>query len=198
MRKYIILFFSALVILCACHRSPEGIIEEKKMINLLVDVHMADGVLFTTSAAPDSLYKYGTGKFITVFKKYQVDSLQFIKSYKYYAANPELLLSMFDAIGKKLQLKSDSLSKIFIKQNKNKIAYNGKPIPNNKYMADISKNKGVLASLKAYRYSARPFPVSNPTLDSAKKARLPALKKNRQESKFIKRTSVKPDTIKNN
>jgi hypothetical protein len=70
MRKYISLFFSAIVVLYACNdESAKGVIEEKQMISLLVDVHLVDGSMVMISSAQDTMYKYGTARYLAVFKK---------------------------------------------------------------------------------------------------------------------------------
>ncbi|GAA4912560.1 DUF4296 domain-containing protein [Mucilaginibacter defluvii] len=117
MRKYIILFFSALTVLCSCgDDKPEGILNEKQMADVLTDVHIANGTMFSVPAIPDSLYKYGLGRYMLVFKQHGTDSAQFTRSYKYYTRDVEKLVAIYDTVNKKLQKKSDSLNKIFIKQ----------------------------------------------------------------------------------
>jgi len=123
MRKYITLFFS-LLFLGACSNTPSGIINKDEMANLLTDVHIADGTLITKSQEPDTLYKYGTDKYLEIFKKYNTDSATFKRSYKYYADNPKLFLDIYDRIVKNLQAKTDSVTKVIAKQIK---ANSGKP-----------------------------------------------------------------------
>ncbi|RZK13292.1 MAG: DUF4296 domain-containing protein [Flavobacterium sp.] len=181
MRKYITLFFSALVILCACNRSPKGVIDEEEMISLLVDVHITDGSLGTISSVPDTLYKYGTGKFLAVFTKHHTDSTTFNKSYKYYTSEPELFVTMYEAVEKKIQAKSDSLNKVFQKQNAGKGAFMGKP--GHAITPDTAKNKSIKTK-------------DSITLPS-KRARVLLLKKRRDSLALISK-KAKRDTIKKN
>ncbi|MCC8408135.1 DUF4296 domain-containing protein [Mucilaginibacter sp. UR6-1] len=117
MRKYIILFFSALAVFCSCgDNTPDGILDEKRMADVLVDVHIANGTMFMIPSIPDSLYKYGLGKYLLVFKKHGTDSAQFTRSYKYYTRDVEKLVAIYDVVNKGLQKKSDSLNKIYLKQ----------------------------------------------------------------------------------
>jgi hypothetical protein len=121
MHKYIILFFLVMTFLCACSDSvPDGILPKPEMINVLTDVHLADGSLINITALPDTLYKYGTARYLAVFKKFHTDTGQFRRSYKYYTLHPALLSDVYDNVLKKLQVKSDSISKLLAKQNKNK------------------------------------------------------------------------------
>lgn len=119
MRKYIILFFSALAVFCSCgDNKPDGILDEKQMADVLVDVHNVNGTMFMVPSIPDSLYKYGLGKYLLVFKKHGTDSAQFTRSYKYYTRDVEKLVAIYDEVNKGLQKRSDSLNKIFVKLQK--------------------------------------------------------------------------------
>ena len=124
MHKYNKLFFSVLIFLIACggKKTPEGIIGQDKMVNLLTDIHIVDGSMYSVLQMPDSLYKYGNDKYLTIFKKYHTDSIQFKKSFKYYADNPEKLQAIYEQITINIKQKSDSLNKL----NNDKIAKDNK------------------------------------------------------------------------
>jgi len=114
MRKYITLFFSVTVILSACKgdKAPEGTISLPRMVNLMTDVITIDGRLYYYGQNQDSLYKYGTGKYMAVFKRYHTDSVHFTRSLKYYAAQPDKLQGIFDQVLAGLKQKTDSLNKL--------------------------------------------------------------------------------------
>jgi hypothetical protein len=124
MHKYNKLFFSVLIFLIACggKKTPEGIIGQEKMVNLLTDIHIVDGSMYSVLQMPDSLYKYGADKYFTIFKKYHTDSVQFKNSFRYYADNPEKLQAMYEQITISIKQKSDSLNKL----NNDKIAKDNK------------------------------------------------------------------------
>ena len=113
MRKYFTLFFLVTFFLFACKggKSSEEVIKHDQMVGLLTDLHIADGSLYAIPQAPDSLYKYGEGAYLNVFKKYQTDSAQFRKSLMYYATKPAELQAMYDQVLKNLKQKTDSLNK---------------------------------------------------------------------------------------
>jgi hypothetical protein len=113
MRSYIGLFFSVLLFLTACSAddAPDGIIKRDRMVNLLTQLHMVDGSMYSIPQSPDSLYKYGTARYLLLFKQYQTDSVQFRKSYQYYAAKPDIMATMYDQIMLNLKNKSDSINK---------------------------------------------------------------------------------------
>jgi hypothetical protein len=114
MRKYILLFFSVLLFAWACKYSstPEGILKPGDMIKVLVEVHIVDASI-TNIDAPnnDSLYKYGSGRYLQMFKRMHTDSTQFKNSVKYYSARPAELEDMYTKVVAILQSKTDSLNK---------------------------------------------------------------------------------------
>ncbi len=114
MHRYKILFFSLLMILYACGGKsiPGDVIQPDKMVKLLTEVHTADGAMYNVMQLPDSLYKYGTDRYLKIFKQFNTDSVQFRKSMQYYCTNPELLVDVYDQVGTVLKQKSDSLNKI--------------------------------------------------------------------------------------
>jgi Domain of unknown function (DUF4296) len=118
MRKYITLFFSVTFFLYACkgNKAPAGIIKRDEMVSLLTDVHIIDGSLYSVQQTPDTLYKYGYGKYHALFKRYGVDTAQFRKSMKYYASDPTEMGAMYDQILANLKVKIDSVNKIQIKK----------------------------------------------------------------------------------
>jgi hypothetical protein len=121
MHKYIILFFLVLTLLCSCSgddSAPDGILKKSEMVNVLVDVHIVDGGLLNVSQEPDTLYKYGYPRYSAVFKKYNTDSAEFKRSFKYYSLKPSVFGDIYDKVLKRLQVKTDSLTKLLTIQNK--------------------------------------------------------------------------------
>ncbi|MES2810509.1 MAG: DUF4296 domain-containing protein [Bacteroidota bacterium] len=120
MRKHIVLFFSALLVLGAC-KSGDGnadVLGEGDMISLLVDVHMVDGYL-STQPNNDSVYVYGTGQYQYIFKQHHTDSATFRRSLKYYTMRDEVMVKMYEEVNKRLQIKNDSLLALLAKDQKN-------------------------------------------------------------------------------
>ena len=117
MRKYIVLFFSVSLLLCACHKNTKDVIRPAVMVDLLTDIHLADGEMTSIPQIPDSVYKYGMAKYLQIFKRYDTDSAQFRLSYKYYTMHPDELVSIYDKVLKKLIAKSDSVTALIAKNN---------------------------------------------------------------------------------
>jgi hypothetical protein len=113
MRFYKILFSLLLLFLVACHHdaAPDNLIKEDRFVPLLVDIHLADGYLSTKPQMPDSLSYYGNGMYAAIFKKYDVDSAQFKKSFQYYSSHLEQMNRIYKIVIDKLTAKNDSITK---------------------------------------------------------------------------------------
>lgn len=146
MQKHLILFFLALFGLTACvnKAKPDYVVEKDKMTRLLVDVHLIDGSL-ATQLVRDSLYKYGTSRYQQLFKQYGIDSGIFKKSLKYYAAQPDELITIYDSVTAILNAKSASLTLVQQKQGEKDAKKNAAAI---KATTDSVKRRQLKDSIK--------------------------------------------------
>ena len=113
MRFYKILFSLLLLFLVACRRdaAPDNLIEEDRFVPILVDIHLADGYLSSKPQLPDSLSYYGNGMYAAIFKRHEVDSAQFKKSFQYYSRHLEQMGRIYKDVVEQLTAKSDSITK---------------------------------------------------------------------------------------
>ncbi|MEO3408563.1 DUF4296 domain-containing protein [Mucilaginibacter sp. CAU 1740] len=120
MHKYITLFFSAALFLCACNGKsiPKDVLQPNAMANILTEMHIIDGTMYNVMQAPDSLYKYGAGKYAAMFKRLHTDTAMFNKSMKYYSNQPDKLLAVYDQVDQKIKDKVDSINKIQLNESK--------------------------------------------------------------------------------
>lgn len=121
MYKYLTLFFSVTLFLCGCKSDsvPSKFIQPKQMTGLLIQIHLIDGSLYNGLQGGDSLYKYGMGKYLAAFKKFNTDSAQFRKSMQYYASEPDKLFKIYDSVEVRIKTMSDSVN---LAQNKQRMA----------------------------------------------------------------------------
>ena len=101
--KRLIHGFFILIFVTSCQRSnvPDGIIDMGKMISVLTDVHVVDS--YVSTAAYDTTTLPAKDYYKVVYKKYQIDSLKFQKSLRYYSNQPELLDTMYYQVLRKLE-----------------------------------------------------------------------------------------------
>jgi hypothetical protein len=114
MHKYLILFFSVTLFLCACKSNglPAGVIKPDAMAGLLTEIHIIDGRLYSGMQNPDTLYKFGMGNYLAAFERFHTDSGTFKKSLNYYTTAPDKLTAIYDQVDSKIKVISDSLNKV--------------------------------------------------------------------------------------
>jgi hypothetical protein len=120
--KKIIIIISVLTLAVGCKKElvpkPEGLVEREKMIDIMYDLSLLEAIKYQN---PMSLDSSDTNPTRFILKKYKVDSLQFVKSNMYYAANYNDYKDMFDQISARIERnkkKVDSLIKIEEKKKK--------------------------------------------------------------------------------
>ncbi|KFF20243.1 DUF4296 domain-containing protein [Flavobacterium hydatis] len=120
--KKIIIIISVLMLAVGCKKElvpkPEGLVEREKMIDIMYDLSLLEAIKYQN---PMSLDSSDTNPTRFILKKYKVDSLQFVKSNMYYAANYNDYKDMFDQISARIEKnkkKVDSLIKIEEKKKK--------------------------------------------------------------------------------
>jgi len=98
MRRLLVLFF-LLIFFAACNRNgaSDGIIPEDEMVDVLVDMHLADAYTATLIDTPKIVEIYKT-----VYKHHGIDSLSFRKSLEFYTKEPKVLKEMYKEVNEKI------------------------------------------------------------------------------------------------
>lgn len=115
--------FFLLLLSCKDHNGipePEKLIEKGVMVDIMYDLSVLEAIKYQNPASLDS-FKINASAFI--LKKYKVDSIQYMKNNKYYAADDELYKSMFEKVIKRLEAdvkKAETQAKIDDKKAKSK------------------------------------------------------------------------------
>jgi len=103
--KMLILFFTILFIF-GCQNStvekPSNLIEKDKMIAILYDVSLLEAIKsqnINGGITPEEINEY-------IFKKYKIDSIQLVKSNKYYASDIVEYKKMYQKVKDQLEEES--------------------------------------------------------------------------------------------
>lgn len=115
----VILFFSCQ----AAVEKPNNLISEDKMINILYDIALLEGIKSDYSLNQQSL---DPEKFI--YKKYKIDSLQFVQSNAYYASDVQNYKEMYQKLTVKIDLKKTAVDSLLKVKNKPKLLKKGTPV----------------------------------------------------------------------
>ncbi|GIZ09940.1 DUF4296 domain-containing protein [Flavobacterium sp. UMI-01] len=99
---------------------PERLIEQSEMIEIMYDLALLNVIKYQF---PGTIENYEKEDLAYIYKKYKIDSLQFVQSNSYYAADYKGYKKMYDAIALKIETNSklyDSLSQLDQKKLKKK------------------------------------------------------------------------------
>lgn len=121
MKKYS-LIFGVLFIFSNCGNSlldkPNNLINDDTMIEILTDLSIMDAMKNQNSV--NGTLKFEINDY--VFKKYQIDSLQFAQSNKYYASDVPKYKRMYKIVNEKLTARKTELDQIILKKTGKQIA----------------------------------------------------------------------------
>ncbi|AYN06159.1 DUF4296 domain-containing protein [Flavobacterium sp. 140616W15] len=119
--KKIIIIISVLFFAVGCKKElvkkPERLVERDKMIDIMYDLSLLEAIKYQN---PMSLDSCDTNPTRFILKKYKVDSLQFVKSNMYYAADYNGYKDMFDEVGSRLEKNEKKMDSLIKLENKKK------------------------------------------------------------------------------
>ena len=81
-KKFLVILMLSLA--CSSDRPPKGILSEDKIVEVLIDIHMAEGMANSLSIPYDSSKKVYPLLEKEVFLKHQVSDSVYMRSFEYY------------------------------------------------------------------------------------------------------------------
>lgn len=130
MRYRTIFYLFFLLILIACNKLPKGILPAKKMVPVLVDIHLSEAInnqRFKLFLVKDSLPEE---LFLSICKKHKIERTDLEKSFLYYGKHTREYMPIYDQV-------LDVLSEMEVKVKSDSI----KPAPIGGFDLDTSKTK---------------------------------------------------------
>ncbi|MCF8307488.1 MAG: DUF4296 domain-containing protein [Bacteroidales bacterium] len=88
------------------------IIENDKMVDVMVDVHIIEATLRNKKISGDSLKKLTNNYYQTLFDKYNISRQDFDSSFAYYEANVGQLNNIYEKVIERLNKKQRKLEQI--------------------------------------------------------------------------------------
>lgn len=115
MKKIIqILLFLLVVVVLACEKpvvsKPDHLIHQDKMIDMLVDIHMAEATYNKFRYDTSRSHFTSTDFYYSVLSKYEVADSVFEKSFLYYASEPKNFEKMYRTVMNRLTETEQDLS----------------------------------------------------------------------------------------
>ncbi len=109
MKKVIFLALTIVLVSCAekLLEKPENLIPEAKMVEILNDLAIVNAARVTNV---EVLRDHNITPMQYIFSKYDIDSLQFVESDRYYASIPELHEKIYVAVEEKLEIEKERIT----------------------------------------------------------------------------------------
>ena len=104
MRKLFILLI--LIMSCSDQDGPSNLMSEQQMVDFLLDINIINS---SRAYRNNSDLNYYNIKDTFLYKKHNIDSLQFVNSNKYYSSNPKQYLRIYSNLLKKMRFIKDSI-----------------------------------------------------------------------------------------
>ncbi|MFV5694496.1 DUF4296 domain-containing protein [Flavobacterium sp. LB3P122] len=98
-------------------KQPNPLIEKEVMVGIMYDLSVLEAIRLENPASLDT-FKINPKKYI--YKKYKIDSLQFIKNNAYYASDYEAYASIIDQVNSKLITNKASVTALIKAEAKKK------------------------------------------------------------------------------
>ncbi len=89
---------------------PEDILSKEKMVDMLIDLRIAEGKVSTITLSKDSSRVVFAELERRIFEDHKVDSATYVKSHNYYLLHPEEYLSITDAVIDSLKVRQQKLT----------------------------------------------------------------------------------------
>lgn len=115
-----VLFFILISLILSCKeevvKKPENLIEKEIMVDVMYDLALLEAIKYQS---PNALQAHKINPDEYIYKKYKIDSAQFVRSNMYYASDYKEYKKMYDQINSRLE-KNKSLLEESIKNEKDK------------------------------------------------------------------------------
>jgi len=97
-KNYLILFIAFIIFSCGKEKTPEGLLSEDKMVNMLIDIHMVEGFVSSFPIHYDSSAKLYPMLEKRVFDQHQVADSVFKESLEYYLKDVRAMNRIYDRV----------------------------------------------------------------------------------------------------
>lgn len=114
--RCLLLVFSIVVISCSSEiKKPDNLIAQDKMLDIFYDLAVMDAI---KSHNPLSLETFGIQPDQYIYKKYDIDSLQFATSNTYYASDIQQYKTMYAQVNDRLKSEKSEVDKLLKAEGK--------------------------------------------------------------------------------
>lgn len=168
LRPLSVLFLSggmAMLSLASCNSDgiPSNVLQGDKMIDLLVDLHLADG--YSSTQYNDTTGLNSVKMYTSLYKKYNLDSAGIRHNLDYYIEHPDKMIPLYDSVNARLE----HLQRVAIKNESERYRIQSERVRDSLYYHDKrldSIYKGMIMDTMSYgpfyRFSPKAILMQKP------------------------------------
>jgi hypothetical protein len=94
---------------------PADLIPQEQMIDVLVDIHVADALVEQKFGAQNPNLPLSNALYERIYQNHKITAAQYKSSYKYYEASPELMDKIYTQVITELSKKEAEMTKVKVK-----------------------------------------------------------------------------------
>ena len=98
MRSFLIVATVILALACSRNKVPKGILTQKEITPVLVDLHLAESVYAQRFSMKTDYQNYQDDLYLSVLKKYKLNQKVFEESVFYYGKHPDQFKPVYDEL----------------------------------------------------------------------------------------------------
>jgi hypothetical protein len=98
MRNYLAILTIVLVLACSKNSVPRGILSEKQITPVLVELHLADAINAQQFTMEVNRNNFKEDLYLSILKKFKLDRKVFEASIFYYGKHPDLYKPVYDEV----------------------------------------------------------------------------------------------------
>src|ERR1035437_143635 len=98
MRNYLAILIIVLVLACSKNSVPRGILSEKQITPVLVELHLAEAINAQQFTMEVNRNNFKEDLYLSILKKFKLDRKVFEASILYYGKHPDLYKPVYDEV----------------------------------------------------------------------------------------------------
>lgn len=202
MRYFLIIIMIILTLSCSKNRVPKGILKEKQITPVLVEIHLAEAIFAQRYSQENTRENYQEDLYLSILKKYKIDRKVFEKSVLYYGEHPVKYKLVYDEVLNRLsEMSAKSRAKDSIQAKSMKAEpVNNDTLQSNKIKAETRtkdsleniKLKAVRAkdSILAKKINVKPVNKEAVKTNKVKSGTVDSAKINKTTTKPVKKDTI--------
>jgi myosin heavy subunit len=100
-----------LLISCTGNSLPDGVLERDRMIEVLIDLHLAEAAITNQALFGEEALQRASDYYDMIYKKHGITKEEFKASFEYYSRHPQLYKEMYDQLIAEMTRREPELKK---------------------------------------------------------------------------------------